>query len=522
MNLLVDKLIRVQKHDGNIEHCSLPEIYFYLATDMVSDFPALRPHQRHSWHAFLAQLAVIAINRSRKQSEPESVDEWLAALRNLTFKHPEDNPWKLVVENLDVPAFMQCPITGNFANSTTKDTPDDLDILVTSKNHDLKQSIALKNNAEDWIFALINLQTMAGFLGAGNYGIARMNGGFSARPCLGLVPEGASAGKRLFFDVRRMLDRRHEVLNSYPDYFRDLDGLALIWLEPWNGSDQFEIKELDPYFIEICRRVRLQEKQGIVSAYTVPTKKQRIYAKQSKGNLGDFWTPVNIVEAKALHVTSIGFTYKRIVDLVLRQKDYRLPESMNTTGYKSNRWRLIARSIAGGQGKTEGYHERLDIVLNDRVAKSFLSNISRDSLATIAEMLIEEIVEVSIAMKFGIAVAASGGKKGDQLTKSNRDFAKSYDKRLNAFADTCYFQFLEERYCAPSKEIASESRVNFICKLIQQAESLLNEAIESAPCISIHRFRARTKSTSAFWSQLRHEKRVFSDQPEIFENLRIG
>ena len=25
---------------------------------------------------------------------------------------------------------------------------------------------------------------MAGFLGAGNYGVARMNGGFSARPCL--------------------------------------------------------------------------------------------------------------------------------------------------------------------------------------------------------------------------------------------------------------------------------------------------------------------------------------------------
>jgi CRISPR system Cascade subunit CasA len=41
---------------------------------------------------------------------------------------------------------------------------------------------------EHWFYALLTLQTMQGFLGAGNYGISRMNGGFASRPSVGLAP----------------------------------------------------------------------------------------------------------------------------------------------------------------------------------------------------------------------------------------------------------------------------------------------------------------------------------------------
>ena len=47
-------------------------------------------------------------------------------------------------------------------------TPDQLDMLVTSKNHDLKSTVAGQTNFNDWIFALVTLQTMEGFAGAGN------------------------------------------------------------------------------------------------------------------------------------------------------------------------------------------------------------------------------------------------------------------------------------------------------------------------------------------------------------------
>ena len=151
---------------------------------------------------------------------------------------------------------MQCPAPnalGLYRGRVA--TPDDLDILVTAKNHDVKQAVAIGCAADDWMFALIDLQTMAGFLGAGNYGIARMNGGFSARPCLGLAPADGGPGAHLFHDLRRMLAGRASLLDSHRDYFDPEHGVALLWLEPWDGTTALDLRRLDPYFVEICRRV---------------------------------------------------------------------------------------------------------------------------------------------------------------------------------------------------------------------------------------------------------------------------
>ena len=68
------------------------------------------------------------------------------------------------------------------------ETPDALDLLITSRNHDLKQAVARRADPEEWIFALVSLQTGEGFGGAANYGIARMNGGSSSRAMMALAP----------------------------------------------------------------------------------------------------------------------------------------------------------------------------------------------------------------------------------------------------------------------------------------------------------------------------------------------
>ena len=68
-------------------------------------------------------------------------------------------------------------------------------MLVTAKNHDLKQAVMTEARAEDWLFALVTLQTMEGFLGAGNYGISRMNGGFANRAAISLAPPGGPAAQ---------------------------------------------------------------------------------------------------------------------------------------------------------------------------------------------------------------------------------------------------------------------------------------------------------------------------------------
>ncbi len=108
-NLLEDRLLRARLADGTVERFSLPTLYVALREDRVADFPSLRPHQRHAWHAFLAQLAAIAVHRRPGTAIPESAGAWGAALRALTSDFPEDEPWRLVVEDSGKPAFMQCP-----------------------------------------------------------------------------------------------------------------------------------------------------------------------------------------------------------------------------------------------------------------------------------------------------------------------------------------------------------------------------------------------------------------------------
>ena len=80
---------------------------------------------------------------------------------------------------------------------------DALDMLVTSKNHDLKAARIHHAHADDWLFALISLQTQEGFLGSGNYGVSRMNGGFASRPGVGVAMVGAW-GQRWQSDITRI------------------------------------------------------------------------------------------------------------------------------------------------------------------------------------------------------------------------------------------------------------------------------------------------------------------------------
>ena len=519
-NLLVDPVIRVGMADSSIRCLSLPELYAEMIADRVASFPALRAHQRHAWHAFLCQLGVIALHRADVEEVAESADEWCSLLRGTTPEYDGDQPWQLIVDDPAHPAFMQCPALDGLSNYRgLKVSPDDLDILVTSKNHDVKQTTATEAGLEDWLFALIDLQTMGGFLGAGNYQIARMNGGYSSRPSLGLAPVSGGPGAHLCFDIRRMLSGRNALLEQYPDYFRRDLGVALVWLEPWDGTGSLELRDLDPYFIEICRRVRLTTSDGNIAARTAASRCARIYAKMAGGDVADFWTPVRATDGKGLSLSAVGFRYDRLAELVLDRETYRRPPAMQVTAGEGARWRLVARGVAAGQGKTEGYHERTDIAFTTVTIRALSRTDQRDALARIAGEQIEEVQQVISALRFGIAVAAGGGRDAGELTKSHRSHAGPYARRLDAEADASFFPALEERYAASTgadAEAVAVCRAAFARTLIRAAARLLDEAIESVPCPAIQRPRARARAASAFWGRLRGNKSVFSDQPEIF------
>lgn len=517
-NLLEDPLIRVRLTDGTTEAMSLPDAYGALSEDQVAAFPALRPHQRHAWHAFLAQLAVMALHGAGEDTPPPTEEEWRTVLCDLTPEFPDDEPWRLIVDDPARPAFMQPPSpkgSDDFRRCVV--TPDDLDILVTAKNHDIKQTIATGAPIDDWIFALIDLQTMAGFQGAGNYGIARMNGGFSARPCLGLAPFEGGPGAHFRHDLTRMLAGREALLQDCPDYFDPEFGLRLIWLEPWDGASSLDLRNLDPYFIEVCRRVRLRLQGGKVVAWTATSKLTRIAAKEARGSLGDFWTPVERKNGKALSLSHVGFRYDRLAKLLFDDAAFKPPAAMEVTSSQAQRWRVVARGVAGGQGKTEGYHERNDVAFDPATVGSMFNRRRRDILAQITEEQIEEIREVEKALRFGIAVAASGGKSTGELTKADRAHANPFARRLDGAADAQFFSALESRFLAVDSKTRRASRAKFARRMIVEAEKLLDEAIGTVPCPVIRRHRARARGVNAFWRRLRGSRSVFSDQAEIFK-----
>src|SRR5690606_23481359 len=119
----------------------------------------------------------------------------------------------------------------------------------------LKAERMLAASDEHWLFALVTLQTYEGYLGAGNFGISRMNGGLGSRMSLGIRPPGgaATAFRR---DVLRLVASRDS----------GLTGKALLWLDPWDGTLQLAFERLDPLYVDICRRIRLgRSREGLVA-----------------------------------------------------------------------------------------------------------------------------------------------------------------------------------------------------------------------------------------------------------------
>ena len=48
---------------------------------------------------------------------------------------------------------------------------------------------------DDWLMALVSLQTQEGVMGAGKYGVARMNSGYGSRGCSAVVRPARRIGR---------------------------------------------------------------------------------------------------------------------------------------------------------------------------------------------------------------------------------------------------------------------------------------------------------------------------------------
>ena len=503
-NLLTEPLIRFDSENGERVSACLPEVYEALMADNVASFPALRPHQRHAWHAFLVQLGALAMHGAGLSDEPpHAPDEWASLIRGLTSEYDDDAPWRLVVDDLTQPAFLQPPATSSDLIKEFKNvevSPDELDMLVTSKNHDVKRSVAGEASVDDWLFALVTLQTMDGNPGR-NYGISRMNGGHGSRPAFSLAPIGG-IGSHVARDIIALLGARTAILDDYP---LSETGTALIWTVPWNSlkSEALLINELDPFYVEVCRRVRLLVSvRGKVSARRATTKAARIEAKQLNGRTGDPWTPINVKEGKSLTLASGGFTYKRMTEY-LTSADWRQPILLRPTEAETrstDSMHLVARAMVRGQGKTEGYHER--IVPMRQVTIRALGNASRtQDLGMLSRDRIDQVAIVHRILSHAIQTFLSNGD-ADNASPEDRERARAWPNRLDKIVDVNFFAALQDEFEAPDTQRKS-IRDSWLLGVVDNAREMLRDACETLPARAIHRYRARTRAESLLEGRLR-------------------
>ncbi len=489
--LLDEPLFGVEDEAGWQHRLTLPGLLARLSSGAHAEFGALQAHQQHAWHSFLVQLAALALVRS---DSPESIqrseEEWRALLvQAAEADGGGEEAFALVVPDLRRPAFLQPPIpSGELGElkSEHEAPSEELDVLITSKNHDVKVHTVTSPTPEHWVFALVMLQTMQGFLGAGNYGIARMNGGFSSRPCFSYSPDLGSA-PRFVRDLTVLLGAREHLLEQV-DRRKKL--LGLTWCAPWDGTTSLALPSLDPFFIEICRRVRLVSRGERIVAYRGSSKAARIDGKEAHGNTGDPWTPVDVKEGASLTLPEAGFHYERVRDLLFG--DWKLGAAGELRPADGKQPWLVAQALVRGQGKTGGYHERW-LEVPAKATRFFLDREARKGLATRAMGWTGFVKDMRLkVLKPAVLSFLQGGPDKLDFRDERADPTVA---RLDARVDREFFRLLFEH----ADEASEGADAAFQGWLFDAAREELERAFTSLPTSSARRARGIASAERAFF-----------------------
>jgi CRISPR system Cascade subunit CasA len=511
-NLLTDSIFTVYPSG---ERLSLPGVFAALVRDEVESFAALRPHQDPAWHQFLVQVAAGALHRGGLTEPPGDEEAWRALLRGLTPGYPDDEPWRLTVADPAKPAFLQPAFPPGVELKTEAETPDAIDLLITAKNHDLKQAVARHASPEDWVYALISLQTGDGYNGAGNYGISRMNGGSSSRPLLGLAP--VESGRLLsprpgpWFrrDVAALLASREKILDELP--FADPDGHLLLWTVPWPEGEQLRLDQLDPWYVEVCRRVRLYSAPDGIAARKGTSKAARIDAKALNGVVGDPWAPVNTKDVKSFTLSGGDFDYTTLCKLLF-SAEWRLPALALPAPFerRTENFLLVAAALARGNSKTEGFKRR-EIRVTGRAAHEMADEKGRNTLGALARQQMDEISWFGNALRGALAVVAAGGDWND-IRKEHRLHARTAARQLDREADARFFDHLWRRFGNQEEEALAAIRLDFAQELWTVTRRLFEAALPAIPCPARDRLRAEARG----WRRLLGDKVLRTQFPELF------
>lgn len=479
---------------GRIHKGSLFGAFAALARGEAWSFPALRPHQREPWHAFTVQVAALALIRAGTDALPDTEEAWHALLHALTPDQP--TAWDLVVEDWTKPALLQPPVVSAANRADYKNrlpTPDALDMLVTAKNHDVKQEKIGQAGEEDWLFALVTLQTTEGFLGAGNYGISRMNGGFASRMSFSVRPSGGGAASAfardlrvIVADARRRPDRRN--------------GLPLLWTEPWDGTRSLAFPTLDELFVEICRRVRLVRTTGGIEARAAGSKCARVAAAELKGKTGDPWAPLK-ADASASHTPSgAGFGYRQIAQLLDTGRVTRPLLAVLDEGDNRDGLSLVAAALIRGQGKTEGLHRRAIRTTRVEEIEETGDRTVLDRIGDVGKERADDAREAGRRLRNALISLVQGGPDQARLDDdAAKKKVRRWEDRFDLEVDRVFF---DREFWDAAAEPGGEHGHAWRQRLRTFAGEVFDEAAEAAPRTDMRRIRAIARARSYLNGQM--------------------
>lgn len=503
MNLLTDPVFRVQAAGGN-DATTLPGLLALLGQDRVESLPGLQRHQEDAFHMFLCYLAGAALVGTGADDPRQTADFWRAALRTMAGRG-NDSAWSLLVADPTQPGFMQPPLASpeEFEREfkTERQTPDAIDVLLTAKNHDIKATKSLSPSPDEWAYALVSLQTMSGYI-LKHQGIARMNSGLGSRACVSVV-YGETLGHRWERDTRKLLALRPDLLRA-PWPYR-ADGLVLTWLHAWNRKTSLDLDQLDPFFIEVSRGVRLVWQEGRIVARTATEQAPRINAKAHNGVLGDPWIPINRNDPKkgesALTVGASGFTPELLRNLLFEDGFELAPMQRPDQGRDHQPVQFTASVLVRGQGTTDGFRTAQIPIPAPAARRVFQQGPERERLARLSKTALTDAAELqNRALKPAVLSLLQAGS--DRIDFEKREITAWWQQSARRYANAWGAVFFVWLWEAGESDSDAEALRNWHLRLKDCAWNALLEGITSYPGREGRRYRARIRSENIFQRNL--------------------
>jgi CRISPR system Cascade subunit CasA len=318
-----------------------------------------------------------------------------------------------------------------------------------------------------------------------------------------------------------LLETRSEQRERYSHLqYPETGGLGLTWLAPWPEGEQLQLQQLDLWFIEVCRRIRLNIYETGFTARRGKSNAARIKADHLKGVLGDPWMPIHKVENKSFTLGKQGFNHRTLTDLLLSGA-WELPVLARPASFDGNSDQqiLFAQSLVRGQNKTEGFKSRL-LPIGGKIMRMLSLEAQREKLHKLAQDQLAEIKFFGDAISYTLQLYAAKGNKEElaEKLKSHKSREKLYAfttearAQLDWEADQIFFDHLWARFETQDR---GAERTCFAKVLHQKAEAIFEAALPSIPCSSIFRPRAEARARSAFRSA------IWKHFPELFATEQL-